>query len=116
MNWRPITRSEFDSIFEDALEELQPEQIEIYQRYKVEPALLECSRLPPGELDREKEYVFAAAKNKERFLVFDDVEGDFSIGGLDVNGILRIWGFFSSLGTALEGLAANEAFTPWEKT
>ncbi len=93
-----ISREDFASLFEAALEQLDEGQRADYERYGIEPVPIDCARYN----DDTVEPLWAVARRGAERLAYDDEEGEFGTGLLDERGVLRAWGTWGTLGAALE--------------
>ena len=93
-----LSREEFAALFMAALEELDDGQRADYERYRIEPAPVDCARYNDDTI----EPLWVVAKAGAERLAYDDEESEFGTGTLDDQGVLRRWGTWGTLGTALK--------------
>lgn len=100
----PLSAHDFRTLFERALESLEPGLRACYDRYRMEPALVDCARYN----DDHVEPLWAVAGSGKERLCYDDEEGEWGIGVLDGSGVLRAWGTWGGLDAALENFPEGE--------
>ena len=93
-----LSREEFAALLEAALEKLDDGQRADYERHRIEPAPCDCARYNDDTI----EPLWAVARAGAECLAYDDEENEFGTGVVDAVGILRKWGTWGTLGTALE--------------
>jgi hypothetical protein len=101
---KALSRDEFQSVFELALEALEPEQRLRYDRHRIEPGRVACARYNDEIVD---ELWAVAAAGGER-LCYDDEELEWGTGRQDAAGVLREWGTWGGLDAALENFPEDE--------
>lgn len=102
---KPISREEFQALFELALESLGPELRLRYDGYRIDPVPIACARYN----DEVVEPLWAVAKAGAERLCYDDEELEWGIGVLDGAGVVRAWGTWGGLDSALENFPEGEA-------
>lgn len=96
--WRPITEQEFSSLFNEQYGELNSEQRELFDQYRVRPWKAVIKRTE----ESGDELVYVVAQAGGCALYFDDVEYGFNWSELDESGrIVKPGGSQSSLQGAL---------------
>ena len=95
--FQPITESEFMALLESEIATLPEPQKSTYERYRVEPYRQACWR----DQLYGVEHVFVCARAEDAIIFYDDVEDEFSSGVPDADGVLRSWGLFGELQSAL---------------
>lgn len=95
---KPLSPKEFGPLLEAAVAALDPEQSHAYDRYRIEPAPVNCARYN----DETVEPLWAVAQAGPERIAYDDEEDEFGIGVLDAAGVLRQWGTWGTLAAALE--------------
>ncbi len=93
-----ISQEEFAALFKTALEELDEGRRADYERYRIEPVPVDCARYNDDTI----EPLWAVAKAGTEHLAYDDEEAEFGTGVLDDQGVLRKWGTWGALSTALK--------------
>jgi hypothetical protein len=96
-DFTPVTEAEFKQLLNNAVASLPAPQKSTYERYKVTPYRQECWR---SEL-YGSEYVFICARCGDAIIFYDDDEDEFASGIPDPDGVLRSWGLFGELWSAL---------------
>lgn len=99
--WEPVTPEEFRGYLNRGIAELNPDDLRLYEQYKVTPFLIFINR--PRTSDDEKVYV--AARRDDRVIVFEDVEDMFAVGRLVAPDRVEIMGWWDDLGWAIRALA-----------
>ena len=79
MTWTPITRSEFDELYETQLGDLTSEQRESFERFHVP---VDTCRIRRSVVWGD-ELVFVVARNANGVMYFDDVEWGFNVSMVD---------------------------------
>ena len=97
--WKPISKEDFNKLFEEQYNELDDQERKVFDSYKV--------NIWKGIIRRSEkygdEYVFIVAQNEDGVLSFDDVEYGFNISTVDENGrILTPGGSQATLKEAIE--------------
>jgi hypothetical protein len=103
LDWKPMSRTQFESRLRDEVAELPPDALKIYEA---------CSTgLEEQPCDRDEQYgiesAFVIARVGVRVLMFDDVEDEFAVGIPDEDGVLRNWDLFGPLTVAVRKVAAD---------
>jgi hypothetical protein len=93
-----LSREEFVALLKAALEELDDEQRATYESHRIEPEPCDCARYN----DDTVEPLWSVARAGAECLAYDDEEGEFGTGVLDDGGVLRKWGTWGTLATALK--------------
>ncbi len=101
---RPLLRDEFLVLFEAALESLEPGSRLRYDGYRIDPTPVDCARYN----DETVEPLWAVAQAGAERICYDDEEGEWGTGVLDETGVLREWGTWGGLDTALENFPEAE--------
>jgi hypothetical protein len=96
-DFTPISEAEFTAVLADAVTSLEEPQRSTYHRYRVSPYRQECWR---SEL-YGTEHVFVCARSGDALIFFDDAEDEFAVGVPERDGVLRSWGLFGELSSAL---------------
>jgi hypothetical protein len=81
-NWKPITDSEFNNLFQSQYAELDSTQKNKFNRFRVP---FWKARIRRGKSNTH-EFVFVVAQNTNGVLYFDDVEYGFNISMVDPDG------------------------------
>ena len=82
--WQPITRSEFDALFDEQQTQLSPDERQAFDQYRVP--------LQTAGIRRSKMYgierVHVVARSGPGVLYFDDVEYGFNVSEVDSQNII----------------------------
>jgi len=97
MEWVPVGREQFETILAEEIAALRPEIKRLYEQYAVPPFPQPCFRSE----SYANEQVYVVAKNCDRLVYYDDVEEEFGVSIPDADGVLRKWGNYGPLVTAL---------------
>lgn len=92
-----ITRDALQELIDAGLARAGDDAKARYEQYRFEPEQIKCACF--GDDRVESLWVFASA-GAER-LGYDEEELEFGCGTLDAQGVLREWGTWDSLGSAL---------------
>ena len=98
--WEPATPEKFRRYLDTGIAELSPDDLRLYERYRVDPVLIFINR--PRTDGTEKVYV--VARKVDRVIVFEDIEDQFAIGTLVAEDRVEMSGWFDSLGWAIRAL------------
>ena len=81
-SWRPLTEAEFSRLFEEQYRDLDADERELFDRYRVGT----CRATVRRSTESGDETVFVVAKEQDGVLYFDDVEYGFNISTVDASG------------------------------
>jgi len=79
--WVPISRSEFESLYQEQLRELSKAELAAFEKYQV--PITECQLCRSAEMGYES--VFVVARTENGVLYFDDVEHGFNVAFVDAS-------------------------------
>jgi hypothetical protein len=102
-DWTPVSRTRFDDILNEDVAQLPSDALAMYEAHKTGIEERLCNRSDECGIER----IFVVARAGERLLFFDDVEDEFSIGVPDGDGVLRDWGGYGTLNSAIRSLQAE---------
>lgn len=106
MTWEPITAAELLALLHVQLAHLDDETRPVWDRFRIEPTPIPCSRPGVDDATPDVESVFCLARDGDEVLVYDDVEDAFGTGRVGSDGVLRTWRTYGEeLRWAVQGFA-----------
>lgn len=105
MQWTPITELQLRELVSESVAKMMPETLAAYKKFAIEPYKIPCIRTETAGV----EYVYAVAQSRSHIVLFDDVEGDFAVGKLPLEGPIKMWSLYGELEFAIRALDSMSA-------